>query len=676
MSAQRIAELVQQLNDYGHAYHVLDAPLVPDSEYDRLYKELEGLEAQFPEARLSHAPTRRVGAPPLAGAIAAPHRVPMLSLSNAFAEQDIVEFDQRIRQILDVAEVGYSVEPKLDGLAINLRYQNGELVQAATRGDGATGEDVTQNVRTMASVPLRLRGQAWPEVLEVRGEVYMPRAGFHAYNAKMRASGGKELVNPRNGAAGSIRQLDPAMTALRPLAFYAYGFGEVSAPLKPRHTENLALLREFGLPVSALADYAVGVQGLLAYYGKVAAARDALAYDIDGVVYKVDRLDWQQQLGFVSRSPRWAVAHKYPAEEELTRLLAIDLQVGRTGAITPVARLDPVFVGGVTVSNTTLHNFDEVARKDVRVGDTVVVRRAGDVIPELARVVLERRPEATQPYAVPTLCPVCASPLAKEADEAVLRCTGGLICPAQRKAAMRHFASRRAMDIEGLGDELIEQLVDTGRVKTVADLFQLDLTVLANLERMAEKSARNVLLAIEKSRQTTLPRLLFGLGIRDVGENTAKSLARHFGSLDAIAAADAVALCATPDVGPVVSARVAKFFTDPRNREIIQQLRDAGVNWTEAEQSIEPSGPLAGQTVVITGTLSSMGREQAQEKLEALGAKVSSSVSKKTNFLVAGSEAGSKLAKAQALGVQVLDETQFESLLRQHAAPSGAQADG
>ena len=676
MSSQRIAELVQQLNNYGHAYHVLDAPLVPDAEYDRLYKELEALEAQFPEVRLPHAPTRRVGAPPLAGTISAMHRVPMLSLSNAFAEQDIVEFDQRVRQILDVTEVAYSVEPKLDGLAINLRYQNGELVLAATRGDGATGEDVTQNVRTMASVPLRLRGQAWPEILEVRGEVYMPRAGFHAYNAKMRASGGKELVNPRNGAAGSIRQLDPAMTALRPLAFYAYGFGEVSAPLKPRHTENLALLREFGVPVSALAAYAVGVQGLLAYYAKVAAARDGLAYDIDGVVYKVDRLDWQQQLGFVSRSPRWAVAHKYPAQEELTRLLAIDLQVGRTGAITPVARLEPVFVGGVTVSNTTLHNFDEVARKDVRVGDTVVVRRAGDVIPELARVLLERRPQSAQPYVVPTNCPVCGSALAKEADEAVLRCTGGLICAAQRKAALRHFASRRAMDIEGLGDELIEQLVDTQRVKTVADLFELDLTALVSLERMADKSARNVLSAIEKSRQTTLPRLLFGLGIRDVGENTAKSLARHFGNLEAIAAADAAALCTTPDVGPVVSARLAKFFTDVRNREVIQNLRNAGVNWPESAQAVVPSGPLAGQTVVITGTLSSMAREQAQEKLEALGAKVSASVSKKTSLLIAGSEAGSKLAKAQALGVQVLDEDQFESLLRQHAAPSGAQADG
>ena len=676
MSSQRIAELVQQLNDYGHAYHVLDAPLVPDAEYDRLYKELEALEAQFPEVRLPHAPTRRVGAPPPAGTISAMHRVPMLSLSNAFAEPDIVEFDQRVRQILDVTEVAYSVEPKLDGLAINLRYQNGELVLAATRGDGATGEDVTQNVRTMASVPLRLRGQAWPEILEVRGEVYMPRAGFHAYNAKMRASGGKELVNPRNGAAGSIRQLDPAMAALRPLAFYAYGFGEVSAPLKPRHTENLALLREFGVPVSALAAYAVGVQGLLAYYAKVAAARDGLAYDIDGVVYKVDRLDWQQQLGFVSRSPRWAVAHKYPAQEELTRLLAIDLQVGRTGAITPVARLEPVFVGGVTVSNTTLHNFDEVARKDVRVGDTVVVRRAGDVIPELARVLLERRPQSAQPYVVPTNCPVCGSALAKEADEAVLRCTGGLICAAQRKAALRHFASRRAMDIEGLGDELIEQLVDTQRVKTVADLFELDLTALVSLERMADKSARNVLSAIEKSRQTTLPRLLFGLGIRDVGENTAKSLARHFGNLEAIAAADTAALCTTPDVGPVVSARLAKFFTDARNREVIQNLRNAGVNWPESAQAVVSSGPLAGQTVVITGTLSSMAREQAQEKLEALGAKVSASVSKKTSLLIAGSEAGSKLAKAQALGVQVLDEDQFESLLRQHAAPSGAQADG
>jgi DNA ligase (NAD+) len=673
---QHMQALTQQLNRYGHAYHVLDAPTVPDAEYDRLYRELERLELLHPQARQADSPTLRVGGAPLPELQSVTHKLPMLSLDNAFSEADLLDFDRRVRELLGEAEVAYSVEPKLDGLAINLRYERGVLVQAATRGDGATGEDVTHNVRTIAAVPLSLQGVDIPEVLEVRGEVYMPRAGFHAYNQRMRDSGGKEFANPRNAAAGSIRQLDPKMAANRPLAFYAYGLGEHAKPLADTHSATLQALAALGLPIYRGVGTAVGAQGLQAYYDATGKARDGLAFDIDGVVYKVDRLDWQRELGFVSRAPRWAVAHKFPAEEALTVLIAVDLQVGRTGSITPVARLEPVFVGGVTVSNATLHNFDELARKDVRVGDTVVVRRAGDVIPEVARVVLERRPADSVPTPVPTQCPICQSPLAKQDDGAVWRCTGGVaLCSAQLKGALRHFASRKAMDIEGLGDELIEQLVDRGVLKSAADIFTLSLPVLAGLERMAEKSAQNVLAAIDVSKQTTMERLLYAIGIRDVGENTAKQLTRHFGSLDAVIAADLSTLQSVQDVGPIVAGRIASFFAEPKNVQLIAAMKNAGVSWKEGAPLQAPSGPLLGKTIVLTGTLSAMTREAAQAQLEALGAKMSDSVSKKTSMLIAGAKAGSKLAKATELGVPVLDEADLLALLQTHQNDARAASD-
>ncbi len=663
----KIRSLTALLNRYGHSYHVLDEPAVPDAEYDRLYLELVALEAAHPDARQPDSPTLRVGAAAMAEFAQVTHAVPMLSLGNAFAETDVVEFDARVGELLGEDAVEYSVEPKLDGLAINLRYENGLLVQAATRGDGATGEDVTHNVRTIAVIPLSLTGSNIPPVLEVRGEVFMPRAGFNAYNQRMRETGGKELVNPRNGAAGSIRQLDPKMAASRPLAFYAYGLGEHAAPLADTHSGTLQALAGFGLPVYAGVATAIGAPQLLAYFAKTGAARAALAFDIDGVVYKVNRLDWQRELGFVSRAPRWAVAHKYPAEEALTKLLAIDLQVGRTGSITPVARLEPVFVGGVTVSNATLHNFDEIARKDVRVGDTVVVRRAGDVIPEVARVVLDRRDANSVATAVPTACPVCGSALIKQDEAAVWRCSGGMEkCSAQLKAALRHFAARRALDIEGLGDELIEQLVDRGALKTLADIFELDLHTLATLERMAEKSAHNVLDAINKSKNTTLERLLYGIGIRDVGENTAKQLTRHFGNLNAIASADQQSLQTVQDVGPIVAARIVSFFSDPAQLSHIQRMQANGLNWTEGGPQAAKTGPLLGKIIVLTGTLETMTREAASAALEALGAKMSDSVSKKTSMLIAGAKSGSKLTKAGELKVPVLDEAGLLALLAGH----------
>jgi DNA ligase (NAD+) len=671
----RLNELTAELNRYGHAYHVLDEPIVPDAEYDRLYAELLALEAAHPQARRADSPSLRVGGAVLAEMAKVTHKVPMLSLDNAFSDLECSAFDARVRELLGEEHVEYSVEPKLDGLAINLRYENGLLVHAATRGDGATGEDVTHNVRTIAVVPLTLSAAtlAIPAVLEVRGEVYMPRAGFHAYNQSMRLSGGKEFANPRNAAAGSIRLLDSKLTALRPLAFYAYGLGEHATPLSDTHSGTLQALKGYGLPVYTGVGTAIGAEGLLAYYQATGKARDGLAFDIDGVVYKVNRLDWQRELGFVSRAPRWAVAHKYPAEEELTTLLAIDLQVGRTGSITPVARLTPVFVGGVTVANATLHNFDEVARKDVRVGDTVVVRRAGDVIPEVARVVLERRPAGALPAVVPTHCPVCNSALAKQDDGAVWRCTGGIaLCSAQLKGTLRHFAARKALDIEGLGDELIEQLVDHGKVKTFADIFTLTLATLSGLERMAVKSAQNVLDAITVAKQTTLERLLYALGIRDVGENTAKQLTRHFGNLAAIMDADLATLQGVQDVGPIVAGRIVSYFADPAAVAQLHALQAAGLVWPEGAPKAPAAGPLLGKIIVLTGSLAAMTREVAGAKLEALGAKMSDSVSKKTSLLIAGEKAGSKLAKAQQLGVEVIDEAGLLALLAQH---SGA-ADG
>ncbi len=690
--SNRVAQLRQEIRAHDYRYHVLDAPTIPDAEYDKLFHELRRLEQQYPELLTPDSPTQRVGAAPVEGDFPAiTHALPMLSLANAFSDDGVQEFVARIEEMLGHGDIEFSVEPKLDGLAINLRYEHGRLVHAATRGDGVTGEDVSHSVRTIKAVPLALNaGVGWPDVLEVRGEVYMPRAGFEAFNRRARDRGEKELVNPRNAAAGSVRQKDPRLAAMRPLAFYAYGLGEVSGgALADTHSGLLARLREFGLPVSPEVSKATGAQGCLAYFSQIGRLRQQLPYDIDGVVYKVDRLDWQRDLGFVSRAPRWAIAHKFPAEEALTRLLAIDLQVGRTGALTPVARLEPVFVGGTTVSNATLHNFDEVARKDLRVGDCVIVRRAGDVIPEVVGPVLERRPQDAVPATPPDRCPECGSPARREEGEAAIRCTGGLVCPAQRKEAIRFFASRRAMNIEGIGDKLTEQLVDAGLAGDISDLYRLDLATLASLDRMGERSAANILAELERSKSTTLERFLFALGIRDVGESTAKALARHFGSLERIVDASqrlapyfadpmamkqtetrkafaAEALIAVPDIGPVVADRLCSFFSDQRNLRIIAAMRAAGVRWDETDPAERSVGPLQGQTVVLTGGLDSMTRDQAGARLEALGAKVSGSVSKKTSFVVAGSDAGSKLTRAQELGVPVLDEAGLLELLGRH----------
>ena len=663
---QRVAALRREIEQHNYRYHVLDEPTLPDAEYDALMRELQALEADHPELLTADSPTQRVGAPISGRFAAVEHRVPMLSLSNAFEDEDVGDFVRRIADTLDVSAdtLHFSVEPKIDGLAINLRYVDGVLVEAATRGDGSVGEDVTHSIRTIGVIPVCLKGEGWPSVLEVRGEVYMPRAGFLAFNRRARERGEAELVNPRNGAAGSVRQQDPKIAASRPLAFFAYGLGEVAPPLGTiRHSDSLARLAEWGLPVSPQAGTAIGPQGCLDFYRELLQRRDSLPYEIDGAVYKLDDYAQQAAMGFISRAPCWALAHKYPAEEMMTELLAVDLQVGRTGAVTPVARLQPVFVGGVTVSNATLHNFDEIARKDVRVGDFVIVRRAGDVIPEVARVVLDQRPEGTQPVPLPTACPECGSELVRNEGEAVIRCSGGLICPAQRKEAVRHFASRRAMDIEGLGDKLVEQLVDAERVHDVADLYQRTMPDLLGLERMGERSAVKLLEQIEGSKQTRLERLLFALGIRDVGESTAKQLARHYGGLQALREADEESLRQVADVGPVVASRVRHFLDDPRNEAVIDRLIAVGLQWPEQAPAKGPGeGPLSGRTYVITGTLSEP-RDRIQARLEALGAKVSGSVSKKTSGVIVGSDAGSKLAKAEALGVPILDEAALGALL-------------
>jgi DNA ligase (NAD+) len=672
MSAAREAEaraqaLRELIRFHNYRYYVLDDPQIPDSEYDRLMAELRALETEHPALVTPDSPTQRVGAAPLASFAEVVHRVPMLSLDNAFTEQDLVEFDRRVRERAGVeGAVAYSAEPKLDGLAISLCYEHGLLVQAATRGDGYRGEDVTQNVRTIPSVPLRLIGKDWPPVLEVRGEVYMPRKGFAQLNARARDRGEKTFANPRNAAAGSLRQLDPRVTAERPLAMICYGVGEVAGgDLAPTHGATMRRLADWGLRVSPELETVHGASGCLEYYGRIGARREALEYDIDGVVYKVDALDLQRALGFVARAPRWAVAHKFPAQEELTVVEAIEFQVGRTGAVTPVARLKPVFVGGVTVSNATLHNMDEVERKDVRVGDTVYVRRAGDVIPEVVRVLPERRLHGAMRPSLPATCPVCGSDVVKPAGEAVARCTGGLYCPAQRKESVLHFASRRAMDIEGLGDKLVDQLVDRGLIHDPADLYALTAEQLAGLERMAEKSASNLLSALDAGRETTLPRFLYALGIRDVGEATAKALATQFGSLEALESASEDELQQTPDVGPVVAANVAAFFRQPHNREVIAKLRAAGIRWPAVSITVRPT-PFSGKTFVLTGALSRP-REDVRAELEALGAKVAGSVSKKTDYVVAGEEPGSKLDKARELGVMVLDEAGLRRLLEDAA---------
>ena len=673
-AAARAAALRAEIARHDHAYYVLDAPTIPDAEYDRLFRELQAIERAYPALRSADSPTQRVGGKALAQFATVRHRVPMLSISTETDTEasGAFAFDARVRRALgldeDDAAVAYAAELKFDGLAISLRYEDGVLVQAATRGDGETGEDVTSNVRTVKAIPLRLLGEA-PPVLEVRGEIYLRRDDFERLNARQAEAGEKIFVNPRNAAAGSIRQLDPGIAARRPLSFYAYGLGEVAGwTLPATQTEVLDALAAFGLPVCGHRAQVRGAEGLAAFHARIGALRDTLPFDIDGVVYKVDTLALQQQLGFVTREPRWAVAHKYPAQEAVTLLRDIEVQVGRTGALTPVARLEPVFVGGVTVTNATLHNQDEIDRKDVRIGDWVIVRRAGDVIPEVVAPILERRGGELPRFVLldrfPT-CPVCGSHVVRGEDEAVARCTGGLFCPAQRKQALLHFAGRRAMDIEGLGDKLVDQLVDAAIVKTPVDLYRLGVLALANLERMGEKSAQNLLMAIEKSRGTTLARFIFALGIRNVGEATARDLARHFGKLDALIAADVDALQQVPDVGPIVAKCIAEFFAEPHNREVIEQLRAAGVHWAEGEPQGSVAGALAGKTFVLTGTLPTLSRDEAKARIEARGGKVAGSVSKKTHYVVAGAEAGSKLEKAQALGLAILDEDGLRVLLNE-----------
>lgn len=701
-AAARAEALRREIAEHEWRYFVLDAPIISDAEFDRLVRELEALESQHPELATPDSPTRRVGGAPASGFREVRHAQPMLSLANAFTDEaagdrryaEVEAFVQRIADVVGTDRIPFSVEPKIDGLAISLRYEDGRLVVAATRGDGTTGEDVTHTVRTIRGLPLRLLGGIRPAVFEVRGEVYLPRRAFEAMNEAARERGEKVFANPRNAAAGSVRQLDPKVAASRPLAFFAYGVGVVDGlELPATHSATLVRLRELGFPVAPEVSTAVGLAGCIAYYESIGARRDALPYEIDGVVYKVDRYDWQERLGFVSRAPRWAIAHKFPAREASTVLEAIDVQVGRTGAITPVARLKPVAVGGVVISNATLHNEAFIHSMDLRVGDTVIVRRAGDVIPEIVAASGNRGPGAAPVWRMPDKCPVCGTPLerlkkvkrqTKEGieyeDSAVVVCPGGLFCRAQVAERIRHFASRRAMDIEGLGERIIEDLVDLGYVKTPADLYKLTIEDFIEMKRRADardgttpetvrqgktatKWAENLLASIDRSRRTTLERLLFALGIRDVGEATAKALARWFGSLDALAAATREELLAIPDVGPIVASRIEAFFRDRHNREVIAALIEYGVRWPEHAPQRTSAGPLAGRTVVLTGTLSTMTRDEAKARLEALGAKVAGSVSAKTSFVVAGREAGSKLDKAESLGVPILDEAAFLALL-------------
>jgi DNA ligase (NAD+) len=661
--AARCAALRSEIERHNHLYYVLDTPSIPDAEYDRLFRELQTLEAAHPELFSVDSPTQRVGAAPLKYFSEVQHRTPMLSLNNAFSEEEVRAFDARIREALELTTVDYAVELKFDGLAINLSYRNGVFVQGATRGDGSTGEDVTENLRTVRAIPLRLRdeqGEALGCDVEVRGEVLMFNRDFDALNAQQRANHDKEFVNPRNAAAGSLRQLDSRITATRRLSFFAYGVGLCEGVMLPaQHDGQMAWLARCGVPVASERRVVSGVQGLLDFYREIGEKRATLPFAIDGVVYKVNDLALQQRLGFVARAPRFAIAHKFPAEEAMTTLLDIDVQVGRTGALTPVARLAPVFVGGVTVTNATLHNEDEIRRKDVRIGDTVIVRRAGDVIPEVAGVLLAGRPADAREFVMPNACPVCGSHVAREEDAAAWRCTGGLYCPAQRKQALLHFAARRAMNIDGLGDKLVEQLVDASLVSTPADLYTLGMSGLVSLERMGEKSALNLLDAIDRSRSTTLARFIFALGIRNVGEATAKDLAQYFGSLDRLMAAGMDGLQQVSDVGPVVAQSIADFFAEAHNLRVIEALRLAGVQWPEHEAQTNKILPLAGKTFVLTGTLAGMSRQQAQAALEALGAKVSGSVSKKTDYVVAGEQSGSKLERAQELGVAVLNEAEL-----------------
>lgn len=670
ISAETVAEVQRlrgELQRHNYRYYVLDDPEIPDADYDRMMQRLQELEKQHPQLITADSPTQRVGATPLSAFASVTHEMPMLSLDNAFNEDEMRAFDRRIRERLqDEAEIEYACEPKLDGIAVSLLYQDGLLVRAATRGDGTEGEDVTQNVRTINAVPLRLLGEGYPSVLEVRGEIYMPRAGFEKLNETAREQGEKTFVNPRNAAAGSLRQLDARITARRPLDIGVYGVGRFDGTLPNEHIATLEMLKTWGLHINAQVATARGIDECIDYYRELESRRGSLGYDIDGVVFKVNRRALQEELGFVARAPRWAVAYKFPAQEEMTRLNDVEFQVGRTGAVTPVARLEPVFVGGATVSNATLHNRAEIERLGVKIGDTVIVRRAGDVIPQVVSVVASKRPNDARDIHFPERCPVCDSPVEAVPGEAVLRCDGGLVCPAQRKQAIIHFASRKALDIDGLGDKLVEQLVDREVITAVADLFSLQQEQLQSLERMGPKSAENLLKALEHSKKTTLAKFIYSLGIREVGETTARNLARHFGTFDALANADEQALQEVDDVGPVVAHFVAEFFQQTENRQAVQALRDAGVHWEEQAPVDRQQLPLSGLTYVITGTLETMKRDDAKEALEALGAKVAGSVSKKTDYLVAGPGAGSKLQRAQELGVDVIDEDALIELLNLH----------
>jgi DNA ligase (NAD+) len=661
----QLQQLRERIEAHNHAYYVLDNPSISDAQYDLLYRELVALEQAHPELICPHSPSQRVGGQALSAFGAVRHRQAMLSLDNAFSDEDLSAFDQRACRLLNQTAMDYVAEPKMDGLAMSLRYEAGVLVQAATRGDGEVGEDVTHNVRTIRCIPLRLYGDQWPQVIEIRGEVFMPKAAFAQLNAQQALKGDKAFANPRNAAAGSLRQLDSAVTAQRPLQFFAYGWGEVSddKALAQTYSARMRQIQHWGLPINPLMQVVSGLQGMVAYYAGLQTQREQLEYEIDGIVYKVDALAAQAQLGFTAKYPRWAIARKFPAQEVWTQLLGIDIQVGRTGALTPVARLQPVQVGGVMVANATLHNLDEIQRKDVRIGDTVIVRRAGDVIPEVVGSVLSQRPADARVFVMPDVCPACGSQVFKEADKAVYRCSGGLYCPAQRKRALAHFVSRKAMDIQGLGDKLIAQLAEVGLVAHPDDFYRLTFEQLVALPRMAEKSAHNLLEAIAQSKQTRLARFIYALGIPEVGEVTAKHLARHFLSLDALMQADQSALCGVEDVGEVVAAHIVHFFAQAHNREVIAGLLAAGVHWP-AEQGVsaEQATPFSDKACVLTGTLTQMTREQAKALLERLGAKVVGSVSAKTDYLIAGDKAGSKLTKAQALGVAVLTEAEFIEL--------------
>ena len=666
---QQIEQLKVAIAQHDYQYYVLDAPSISDNEYDGLLRQLVDLERQFPQLITVDSPTQRVGGSALGAFESVTHRQAMLSLNNAFGDEELLAFDKRIREALGVAQVEYAVEPKFDGLAITLTYENGLFTQGATRGDGYAGENVTHNLRTIRAIPTRLNMANPPQLLEVRGEVLMLKRDFEQLNLNQEKAGAKLFANPRNAAAGSLRQLDPKITATRPLHFFAYGLGElithevIGGHAITSHAEAMDYLASLHFPVSDLRAVKLGVQGLRDYYREIGAKRPNLPFDIDGVVYKVNSFAKQNELGFVSRAPRWAIAHKYPAQEAQTIIEDITVQVGRTGAITPVARLKAVFVGGVTVTNATLHNEDEVKRKDIHIGDTVIVRRAGDVIPEVVSVILENRPKNARLFNMPSVCPQCGSHIERLADEAVARCTGGLFCPAQRKQAITHFASRRALDIEGLGEKLADQLVDANLVQHLDDIYKLDLSTLANLERMAQKSAQNVIDALNKSKQTTLARFIYGLGIRNVGESTAKDLATHFGALQAIIHAPVEALLHVNDVGPIVAESILQFFGEPHNRDVIQSMRDLGVHWPETAGKKTASGVLQGKTLVLTGTLPTLSRDAAQALIETAGGKVSGSVSKKTDYVVVGSEAGSKLEKAQLLQVPIIDEVGLLALL-------------